>query len=275
MLLISVVIPTYNRAHTIARAIDSVLAQTYGNFELIVVDDASTDETLDILKGYGGRIKVLKQQRNEGVSVSRNRGVREAKGSYICFLDSDDAWRPQKLEFQVNLLEREDFKIIHSEEIWIRKGVRVNPKKIHQKYGGWIFKECLPRCIISPSAVMIEKETFLQEGGFDETLVVCEDYDLWAKLTCRYEVGFIEEPLIIKYGGHRDQLSRRYRGIDYYRIVSLERIRKHRSLSNEQKQLVSREIARKCRILTAARLRHKLLDHLHDLQRRDIENRVK
>ena len=194
MIPISVVIPTYNRNHTLKRAIDSVLRQTYKNFELIVVDDGSTDKTVESLSCYKEKIHLIKLGKNHGVSLARNVGIHASKGEYVCFLDSDDEWLEDKLQRQVNLLSQKKYNLIHGEEIWIRNGKRVNQKKIHQKYGGWIFEKCLPRCLISPSAAMANKKVLLELGGFDEEFPVCEDYDLWAKITSRYEVGFIEGP---------------------------------------------------------------------------------
>ena len=214
--LISVIIPTFNRAHVLLKAIDSVLKQTYKNFEVIVVDDGSTDGTTELLSSYikEGKILYLKQE-NKGVSSARNFGVKSSKGDWLAFLDSDDEWLKHKLQKQVELLtERPDLRLVHGEELWVRNGKRVNQKKIHQKFGGFIYEKCLPLCLISPSAVMIERKLYEEMGGFDEEFTVCEDYDLWLKITSLYEVGFVSDPIIYKYGGHEDQLSHKYFAMD-------------------------------------------------------------
>ena len=106
----------------------------------------------------------------------------------------------------------------------IRKGVRVNQMKKHEKYGGWIFEKCLDICRISPSSSMISKKIFDDIGLFDESLKVCEDYDMWLRISSKYEISYLDEPLIVKYGGHDDQLSKVKNGIEQYRIRSLEKI---------------------------------------------------
>ena len=264
--LISVIIPTYKREHTLKRAIDSVFSQSYRNLELIVVDDGPTDETKYLVESYGRAIILRQHTFNQGVSCARNTGLAISRGDYICFLDSDDEWLSHKLETQIGLIKQNNYQLVHGEEIWIRRGRRVNPKKIHQKYGGWIFEHCLPRCLISPSSVMIERTALLELGGFDESFPVCEDYDLWLKMTSRYEVGFIKRPLIIKYGGHSDQLSRKYKAMDYYRVLALNNIRNGPILSSEQKILVSREIHKKAAILIAGYIKHNNTQHLQEIR---------
>ena len=220
---VSVVIPTYNRGWTIKRAVDSVLAQTFRNFELIVVDDGSGDDTADILAGYGTAIRVIRQP-NAGVSAARNTGIRAAGGDFIAFLDSDDYWLPEKLQIQSAYFNTHPEAVIcQTEEIWIRNGKRVNPKKVHKKPSGRIFRASLALCLVSPSAVMLRRELFDEIGGFDETLPACEDYDLWLRISARYPVYLIDTPLIVNPGGHADQLSRMV-GLDRYRIQSIEKL---------------------------------------------------
>ena len=217
---VSVIIPTYNRGWIIEEAIDSVLNQDFSDFELIVVDDGSDDNTREILGAYANAITVLHQP-NRGVSAARNRGIAEASGRLIAFLDSDDLWLPGKLTTQVKFFEENaDAMINQTQEIWLRNGVRVNPKKRHHKFSGMIFERSLALCLVSPSAVMIRKSLFDIIGLFDERLPACEDYDLWLRISCRYPVHLIDFPLIIKRGGHNDQLSKAA-GLDKYRIQSL------------------------------------------------------
>lgn len=221
--LVSVIIPTYNRGWIVKEAVDSVLDQDFSNYELIVVDDGSDDNTPEILAAYGKVITVLHQP-NRGVSAARNRGIAEAAGELIAFLDSDDLWLPGKLKTQVKFFEENtDAMINQTQEIWIRNGMRVNPKKRHHKFAGMIFERSLALCLVSPSAVMIRKRLFDTVGVFDERLPACEDYDLWLRVSCRYPVHLIDFPLIIKRGGHDDQLSKAA-GLDKYRIQSLIKI---------------------------------------------------
>jgi len=244
---VSVIIPTYNRGWTLRAAVDSVLAQTYRDFELIVVDDGSTDDTAEILQSYGPDIQVLRQA-NAGVSAARNTGVRSAKGAFIAFLDSDDRWRPDKLGVQVDFFASHPEAVIcQTEEIWIRKGQRVNPKKVHQKPSGRIFKASLALCLVSPSAVMLHKALFDEIGGFDETLPACEDYDLWLRVSARYPVHLVQTPLIIKNGGHADQLSR-MSGLDRYRIKAIEKILATGELSADRRRAAIEMLLKKAAI---------------------------
>ena len=230
--MISVIVPTYNRAQQLPRALDSILCQSCSPKEIIVVDDGSTDETSALMTSEYPEI-VFIQQQNAGVSSARNVGIKRASGDWIAFLDSDDEWLPEKLEIQMKALyENPGKKICHTNEIWIRNGKRVNPKKKHEKFGGWIFQKCLPLCCISPSSVIIHKSIFKEIGLFDYSLPVCEDYDLWLRITARNPVLYIEEPFLIKYGGHEDQLSKKYWGMDRFRIKSLEKIISSRVLSD-------------------------------------------
>lgn len=245
--LISVIIPTYNRGWIIKEAIVSVLAQDYLNFELIVVDDGSTDNTHDILDSYHNNFLVLRQN-NKGVSSARNRGLAAASGHFIAFLDSDDTWLPQKLSRQVDFFQSNpDALICQTEEIWIRNNVRVNPKKRHKKPSGMIFEPSLSLCLVSPSAVMIKKNLFEEVGLFDETLPACEDYDLWLRISCRHPVHLIDTPLIIKRGGHDDQLSASP-GLDKFRIKAIKKVIESGLLSAAQYQTAVETLKEKCDI---------------------------
>ena len=221
---ISVVIPTYNRRQTIGRSIDSILNQTLFPSEIIVVDDGSTDGTSDYIQSNFPSIRLL-QQSNKGVSSARNMGIRSSNSDWVALLDSDDEWFPKKLEKQVMTLSQNlDIKFCHTEEIWIRNGVRVNQMKKHQKYGGHIFNKCLDMCKISPSSVLFHQSILDNVGYFDKGLKVCEDYDLWLRITAKFPVLYIDEPLIKKYGGHEDQLSRVKDGIESHRVKVLEKL---------------------------------------------------
>ncbi len=244
---VSVIVPTYNRACLLKEALDSVLAQSYGNVELIVVDDGSTDHTRRLLASYGDRITVLFQP-NTGVSAARNHGIQAASGDLIALLDSDDYWLPEKLAAQIDFFKATPQAMIcQTEEIWIRNGVRVNPKRHHRKLSGMIFQASLPLCLISPSAVMVRKSLLDEVGLFDEDLPACEDYDLWLRITWKYPVHLISAPLVLKRGGHADQLSRLPQ-LDKYRIRSITRMLLKGVLSNEERQAACRVLEHKCRI---------------------------
>lgn len=254
--LVSVIIPTYNRAWTLKKAIDSVLDQDYKNFELIVVDDGSTDDTEALIKTYEKSIKVIQQPNNLGVSAARNKGISVSSGSLIAFLDSDDSWYPKKLSTQVEFFNANpDALICQTEEVWIRDGKKVNPKKKHQKLSGMIFIPSLALCLVSPSAVMMRKNLFAKVDGFDESLPACEDYDLWLRITCRYPVHLIDTPLIIKTGGHEDQLSSTI-GLDKYRIYALKKILRSDFLTEKQYRAAENMLKKKCRIYADGCMKH-------------------
>ena len=224
MPLVSVIIPTYNRWPMLRDAVASVLTQTFQNFELIIVDDGSTDETAHELAQYGASLRVVSQH-NRGVAAARNSGVRVANGEYIAFLDSDDLWLPKKLEVQTAFMQRnEGINICQTEEIWIRRGIRVNPRQKHHKPAGNIFRPSLDLCLVSPSAVMMTRRLFQETGGFDETFRVCEDYDLWLRIAVNYPVALVPAALVVKRGGHSDQLSRSIWGLDRFRIAALQKL---------------------------------------------------
>jgi glycosyltransferase involved in cell wall biosynthesis len=250
-LKVSVVIPTYERIATLSRAVDSVMAQTFSGFELIVVDDGSTDGTDEmILRDYPA--VRLHRQENTGVSAVRNAGVALTAGEWIAFLDSDDAWLPEKLERQLSALANEpELRLSHTDEIWIRNGKRVNQPKEYAKSGGGIYLRCLPLCCICPSSVLLRRDLFDEIGGFDETISVCDDYDLWLRITAREPVHYLDEALVRKYGGHEDQLSTTTWGMDRYRIRALENILSEEILSPKDQLLTKETLIRKLRILIA------------------------
>ena len=245
--LVTVIIPTYNRGWIIKEAIDSVLNQDFRDYELIVVDDGSSDNTQEILGAYGKTLAVF-QQPNKGVSGARNSGIAAASGQLVAFLDSDDLWLPGKLSSQVKFFEENaDAVINQTQEIWIRNGVRVNPKNRHHKFSGMIFERSLALCLVSPSAVMIRKSLFDTVGVFDERLPACEDYDLWLRVSCRYPVHLIDFPLIIKRGGHDDQLSKAA-GLDKYRIQSLINLIDSDLLTPQQYKAAVITLKEKCEV---------------------------
>ncbi len=245
--LVSVIIPAFNRGWVVAEAVESVMAQDYHPLEIIVVDDGSTDDTNEKLKPFMESIILLRQE-NRGVSAARNAGINAAKGEFIAFLDSDDLWMPGKISCQINFFnDNPDAMICQTEEIWIRNGKRVNPKKKHKKISGMIFEPSLNLCLVSPSAVMMKKSLFEIKGNFDENLPACEDYDLWLRISSTIPVYLIDTPLIIKRGGHSDQLSGNH-SLDKFRIQSLEKILKEEILTEKQRSKVIEVLGAKCKI---------------------------
>jgi glycosyltransferase involved in cell wall biosynthesis len=229
---VSVIIPTHNRTRLLKRALQSVLAQARPVQEIIVVDDGSNDGTTAMVRTSFPQMHYI-WQHHQGVSSARNRGIEAARGDWLALLDSDDEWLPQKLAQQERILAANpQYKICHTDEVWIRNGKRVNAMKKHAKAGGFIFERCLPLCIISPSSALIHRSVFDEVGLFNEALPACEDYDLWLRICARFPVLYFHRPLIIKYGGHADQLSRRYPAMDRFRITALEDILRE-NLSSE------------------------------------------
>ena len=264
---ISVIIPTYNRKKTLARAIQSVINQSFSPFEILIIDDGSNDGTEEWVKDNFQNIKYI-YKNNHGVSSARNVGIENAHGDWVAFLDSDDEWLPNKLYEQVKAIDSNpEMKFFHTNEIWIRNGIRVNQMKKHKKYGGYIFEKCLDICRVSPSSVLIQKEVFDNIGIFDESLRVCEDYDLWLRITSKYPVVFLDMPLIYKYGGHADQLSKVNDGIESYRIQSLKKIIKSGFLSDEQKVMAVNALVNKMKIYSKGLEKRKKLTALKDIKK--------
>jgi glycosyltransferase involved in cell wall biosynthesis len=244
---VSVIIPTYNRCWILKEAIDSVLSQKFSDFEVIVVDDGSTDATDALLSTYGEQITSI-CQKNKGVSAARNAGISHARGDFIAFLDSDDMWLPEKLTCQHDFFQSHPEALIcQTDEIWIRNGVRVNPKNRHKKPSGMIFEPSLQLCLVSPSAVMIKRSLFDAVGLFNESFPACEDYDLWLRIGLYYPIYLIDRQLVVKRGGHDDQLSRNS-GLDRYRILSIVSILENHTLTTPYYQAAVDVLREKCRI---------------------------
>ena len=266
---VSVVIPTYNRKTVLPRAIDSVLAQKGADFELIIVDDGSTDNTHHLIESRSPfSVPRVFRQENKGPAAARNLGIREAKGKWIAFLDSDDEWKPGKLKAQLEFFAAHTkYLICQTEEIWVRNGTRVNPMKKHQKFGGQIFEKCLPLCIVSPSAVMMHRKLFDEIGLFDESLPACEDYDLWLRIAAKHPIGLIEKPYIMKYGGHADQRSREFPAMDQFRIRSLAKILSQNILTPEQSVAVRKTLEEKAKIYIEGALKRGKKEEAEEIQR--------
>ena len=247
---ISVVIPTLNRINTLQRALDSVINQTYKPAEIIVVDNGSSDGTLKFLREQYPKITTLTENK-VGVSSARNKGIKKSINQWIALLDSDDAWHPRKLETQTSMLDSalKEYNLIHTDEVWFSNNKHINQMKKHKKQGGYIFERCLSLCCISPSSVLFKKNILDKVGLFDESLPVCEDYDMWLKICSSEEVLFAQDKLTYKYGGHKDQLSKSYWGMDRFRIKSIENIIKNFDLTNKQKKQAKKELIKKLKII--------------------------
>ena len=252
--LLSVIIPAYNRADFLRDALESVINQTYFEkspsqaWELIVVDDGSTDSTQEVIRAFGDRIRYLYLP-HSGVSTARNLGLSRAAGEFIAYLDSDDLWKPDKIETQIKyMLSHSAAVVCCTEEIWIRNSKFVNPRKKHRKFSGMIFDKVLPLCLLSLSSALFRRCLFQEVGWFDESLPACEDYDLGIRIAARYPMTFLGQPLIVKRGGHPDQLSKQYWGMDRFRVQALEKAL-FSGLNGEQKRLVKKQLRKKYRIL--------------------------
>ena len=253
---VSVIIPTYNRRGVLGRAIDSVLAQSRVPCELIVVDDGSTDGTADYIERAYPSLRFIRQAKR-GVSAARNTGIGCAAGEWIAFLDSDDVWKPQKLERQWAAIKMGNtIKICHTEEQWMRDGKAVEVPKKFRKQGGWIFERSLRHCAISPSTVLIHRSVFEVVGLFDEALPVCEDYDLWLRITARYKVCLVDEPLIEKQGGHADQLSTSTWGLDRFRARALYACLQQVPLNEEQREAAREALVDSVQIVLKGARKH-------------------
>lgn len=264
----SVIIPTYNRKKFLKKALDSVLEQTFGDYELIIVDDGSTDDTGSLIKSLNDKRVKYVWQENKGPSGARNRGIKESVAEWICFLDSDDWWDKRKLEITYDCIkDNPDYRIFHTEEIWYRGGKLLNQKKVHKKYGGWIFEKCLPLCRVSVSTACINRSVFEEAGLFDEYLPCCEDYDFWLRVSIKYPLYLIPRVLTLKEGGHKDQVSRKYWGMDRFRIAALSKILKSGKLSDSQYRLCLEELQEKCRIVKEGCLKRGKSKEAADLER--------
>ena len=269
MPLVSVIIPTFNRRTLVRGAIASVCAQRGDACEVIVVDDGSTDGTHTALaEEFGNSIRILRSD-NRGVAAARNLGIEASHGALVAFLDSDDLWLPGKVAAQLaHFADHPQTQICQTQELWIRNGVRVNPAKHHRKPSGDIFAPSLRLCLVSPSAVMLRRTLLERVGGFDDTLPACEDYDLWLRIARDTPVWLIDRPLVLKRGGHADQLSRRFWGMDRFRVTALARLLAAGQLSPAQRAATVAVLREKCGILAngaARRGRHDEAEHYRRL----------
>lgn len=244
------VIPVYNRTGLLKSAIESVLLQRYEHCEIIVVDDGSAEETFKAVTPYLNRVNYIKLEKNCGVSHARNVGISIARFDYIALLDSDDVWLPNKLILQTDFMKNRNLLISHTDEFWYKNGRFINEKSRYSRYGGYIFKESLDFCRISPSSVIIHKSIFDTVGYFNESLPVAEDYDLWLRVTRRFEVGYLDVKTIVKIAHDHGQLSKDTQFMEYYRLYSLLKLINSKKLDYYQKKYAIIELGRKFRIVS-------------------------
>ncbi len=245
---ISVIIPVYNRFDQFSEALDSVLRQTFRDFEIIVVDDGSEDERIKWLSMIK-RIKYIRIEHTGMPGFVRNRGVEVSSGKYISFLDSDDLWNIRKLELQYNyFLKNPQYRIIHNREIWIEKGKIKSQKKQKHKRMGDIFEDALKKCIVGPSTVMLERTLFEKYGGFREDLEIAEDYEFWLRILSSEKIGYLDFPLTIKRSGEWEQLSKKYDQIEIFRIKGLKELIEKNFFKGEKLDLAIKELLRKIEI---------------------------
>ena len=257
---ISVVIPTYNRYDFLKSALDSVYAQTYLPKEVIVIDDGSTDNTSQIQKDFP-QIQYFHQE-NAGVSSARNLGIKKSSCEWIAFLDSDDTWHENKLQEQVFFhQENPNILMSYTDEKWIRGSQEVKVPKKFKKHGGHIFHECLSHCIIAPSASLLHRSLFGEVGVFDESLEVCEDYDLWLRIATKYEIGLVDKKLITKYAGHEDQLSFKHWGMDRFRVKALEKI-----IDTDKKETVKKVLRQKYKLLLKGAIKYDKMSNIKEYE---------
>jgi glycosyltransferase involved in cell wall biosynthesis len=223
---ISIIIPTYNCESYIAETINSVLNQTFSDFELIVIDDGSTDRTRQIVSSYGANIQLITQA-NAGVCKARNRGIREAAGRYLCLMDHDDYWFPDKLSLQMDIMERHpEAGLVYSSFSWWFPDAngafpRVEayienpcPEGIDEDFSGWIYHLLLLDCWVLTSSALIRAEVFGRCGMFDESLPYSEDWDLWLRIAREYQFIKLKKSLTL-YRQHAYQGNLIARDIDY------------------------------------------------------------
>lgn len=198
--LVSAIIPTYNREKTICRAVDSILNQTYKNIEIIVIDDGSTDGTLKLLEAYGNSIKIIKQC-HKGANAARNRGIKEAKGEYITFLDSDDEWLPQKTYIQMDYLEKKGGQVCYCAYKLINDKTQIVPDNHtdEEKYGSNLNVVLSQHNVIGTPTLMIKKSVLEEVGLFDESMQRLQDYELCIRIAKKYKIGYIPQVLVNAY----------------------------------------------------------------------------
>lgn len=241
MVKTSVVIPTYNRPELLRNSINSVLSQTYPDFEIIVIDDCSSDNTPGVLKAFRDeRLKVIRNSSNKGIAAVRNIGVTSSQGKYIAFLDDDDEWLPDKLEKQVRIMEDgpESLGCVYSGCLTMGlNGSEVVSTSI-PRYRNKVLNELLLENFITTSTTLLKKSCIEKAGLFDEDIPYGEDYDMWIRIAGDFEFDFAPEPLT-KYRIHPNSITK-----NYAKVINGTRkiLSKHRSLFAQNKRAYSNHL---------------------------------
>jgi glycosyltransferase involved in cell wall biosynthesis len=205
---VSIIVPTYNSSAYIYETIDSLLAQTFKDYEIIIVDDGSTDDTQEKLKIYGDKIKYIYQS-NQGPSVARNNGITLAVGKYIAFLDSDDLWLSEKLELQVNFMENNpDYGLVSCDALAFKDNQIIvqSMSKERPLKSGWVLEDLLKENFLNTNNVLIRRDVFNTLGMFDINIVFSEDYEMWLRIAEKYMIGYVDL-ILTKYRLHSTNRS--------------------------------------------------------------------
>ena len=279
------VITTCRREHLLRRALLSVVSQTLPASQILITDDGGNTKRIGSLtkrfwqenRPQTARLPAPTVLTNDGygISAARNTAIRLADFEWIAFLDDDDEWLPDKNLSQARALTmptehgaikntrqstgKRTYRLCHTNEIWLRNGSPLNQLAKHRKSGGQIYERCLSMCRVSPSSVFLHRTLFEDYGLFDEKLPVCEDYDMWLRICAYEEALYLPTPLVIKHGGHANQLSRKYWGIDRFRIRALAKMMQDRNLPADKRNATRQMLIEKFSILAnGARKRGKL-----------------
>jgi len=209
---VSVIVPVYNCAQYIGKAIESILAQTYPVHEIIVVDDGSTDGTREALEPYKASI-IYVYQKNAGEPAARNTGIRHSTAEYIAYLDADDLWLPDKLELQMQYLQTHpECELVYTDMMTfddqgiIEKSVRTSRGRVY--CSGKIFPQLFRETLFGSGSVVFRKTAAEKVGGFDETFLVGSDYEMWLRMSRSFEFGYVDKPLLM-YRQHRDMSTQK------------------------------------------------------------------
>lgn len=249
MTKVSVIIPAYNCEHYIKDTVESVLSQTYEDIELIIIDDGSTDRTREIVKRFGSKVEYVYQDKNVGPSATRNRGIEQAKGKYIAFLDHDDVWMPNKIEEQIKLLENnKDIALVYSNGCSINSsGVQVSSTlfDIAKPHRGFAFEELILDNFIPTSSVIVRKQILNEVGGFNERFLISQDFDLYLRIAEDHEIDFVDA-LLFKRRIYPDSASNKKRKVLLDDVISITKFyRKKIGFNNPRLvQKLDRKIAK-------------------------------
>jgi glycosyltransferase involved in cell wall biosynthesis len=243
--MVSVVIPTYNSGAFLREAIQSVLSQTYVDFEVVVVDDGSTDNTESVVHSFGDQVRYVKQQ-NQGAGAARNQGIKRSQGEYVAFLDADDLWLPGKLREQIPLLDRDpELGLVYSDWAVVPEQGEVQPSYLRNQpaAAGYVFDELVQCGFILTSGAIVRRSCLDDVGSFDETLSIAQDYDLWLRICYRWKIALVDKPLVIK--RNRDgNLSSNLTKTAVERIVLFEKaLKEFPDMPPRSRRLVRHQVA--------------------------------